>query len=462
MAMAVTAIGRRAWNDLGGDERALELVGDASPPIGLPSRLRAGELLGDAVALASLAVQYVQVDRGQRRALSAVRLDGARITTSAQCERHFLLDGVAPDVWAPLSGFWRAADGWVRTHGNYPHHARRLAAVLGVAPDAAKEEVAASVAQRSAIGLETEAAEAGAIVGAVRSPDVWAAHPEAAAVAAGPLVDVRPEPGAGRLSGWSADARAPLDGIRVLDLTRVLAGPVATRTLALAGADVLRVDSPHLPEISWQHLETGPGKRSAKLDLRGAADRRVFEELLSSADVVVTGYRPASLDAFGLSTEALWERHPGLVVGSVAAWSDGGPWAERRGFDSIVQATTGIAMLESADGTTPGALPAQVLDHSAGYLLAAGICVALTRQRREGLGTRVRLGLARLAQELMRAGDVEAAVRGPATPDPTLQTGVTAAGTITTALPALTYPDGPAEYPVLASPWGEDAPTWRS
>lgn len=459
MTMTVTSIGQRAWNDLGGDERALDLVDDASPPIGLPSRLRVGDLLGDAVALASLAIQHVQVDRGQRRALSAVRPDGQRITTSAQSERHFLLDGLAPAVWAPLSGFWRTADGWVRTHGNYPHHARRLAGLLGIAPDAAKDDVAAAIRPRSAVALETEAAEAGAIVGAVRSAEAWAAHPEAAAVAAAPLVDVPPEPGAGRLSAWSTDGRAPLDGIRVLDLTRVLAGPVATRTLAIAGADVLRVDSPGLPEIAWQHLETGHGKRSTRLDLTDAADRRVFEELLASADVVVTGYRPEALNAFGLSPEALWERHPGLVIGSVAAWSDTGPWAERRGFDSIVQATTGIAIIESADGTTPGALPAQVLDHSAGYFLAAGLCLALAEQRREGRGAFVRLGLARLAHELMRVGESDAT--GEEAPAPTLQTGVTAAGTITTALPTLAYPGGQTEYALLASPWGEDAPAWR-
>ncbi len=416
------------------------------------------------MALVTLAIQQLQIDRAQRSAFSAVQLDGRRLTTSAQCERHFLLDGVAPDVWAPLSGFWQAADGWVRTHGNYPHHARRLADVLGLATDASKHEVAAAIAHCGAVDLETRAARAGAIVGAVRAPKAWAAHPEGIAVAEDPLVSVRAERdslGAGRwLRRGDADSSTPLGGIRVLDLTRVLAGPIATRDLAFAGAEVLRIDSPWLPELGWQHLETGHGKRSTTLDLADATDRRYFDELLASADVVVTGYRPGALDRFGLSPDALWERRPGLVIGSVGAWSESGPWAGRRGFDSIVQAVTGIAMTASPEGETPGALPAQVLDHSAGHLLAAAICLALVRRSHDGAGSSVRVGLARLARELLLAPQHDDTAGEAA--QPTVQTGRSAAGMIATAMPPFGYHGGPNEYPVLASPWGQDAATWRS
>ena len=458
--MAITEIGRNAWRAIGGDDAALDMVADASPPPALPSRLPAAALLGDAVAMAALAIQQVQIDRGQRSAFSAVRLDGRRLTTSAQCERHFLLDGAAPDVWAPLSGFWEAADGWVRTHGNYPHHARRLAEILGIGVDAAKEQVAAAILRFRAVDLETRAAGAGAIVGAVRSATAWSAHAEGLAVAEEPLVSLRCEEGAHRSGRWDAGGAAPLDGIRVLDLTRVLAGPIAARDLAFAGADVLRVDSPRLPEIGWQHLETGHGKRSTTLDLEDAVDRGVFEELLASADVVITGYRPGSLDRYGLSAEGLWERRPGIVIASVGAWSESGPWAGRRGFDSIVQAIAGIAMAESADGATPGALPAQLLDHSAGHMLAAAICLALVRRRREGAGSRVRVGLARLAHELLHEGNGGGSPVAAAL-EPTVQSGLSAAGVIVTAKPPFEYPGGPREYPVLASPWGQDPASWR-
>jgi crotonobetainyl-CoA:carnitine CoA-transferase CaiB-like acyl-CoA transferase len=245
----------------------------------------------------------------------------------------------------------------------------------------------------------------------------------------------------------------------VLDLTRVLAGPVATRDLARAGADVLRVDSPRLPEIGWQHLETGASKRSTTLDLAAAHDRRLFGELLATADVVVTGYRPGSLDQFGLDPESLMARRPGVVVAAVSAWGTVGPWAHRRGFDSIVQAVTGIAMRESPDGVEPGALPAQALDHSAGHFLAAGIVRGLTRQRAEGGSWYVGVALARLARALL-----ETNATPPATaPEggPTLQTGTTAAGRISCAAPPLTLARGPSEYPTLAGPWGTDAPDWR-
>lgn len=448
----------RAWRALGGDEAALAALPAPAPAL-LPAQVPCGALLADSVGLAALAIQHVQLARGMRDALAPVALDAARITTSAQCERHLRIDGTAPEVWAPLSGFWRAADGWVRTHGNYPHHARRLATLLGIEPDAAKSEVEAAMARHEAVELETRAAEVGAIVGAVRTPEAWAALPEGRAVAEEPAVRVRTDARTGSRAAWR-DAGAPLSGIRVLDLTRVLAGPIAARDLAFAGAEVLRVDSPRLPELGWQHLETGHGKRSTTLDLDDPNDRRRFEELLAEADVVITGYRPGALDRHGLSAQALWERRPGLVIGAVGAWSESGPWAARRGFDSIVQAVTGIAMRQSPDGEIPGALPAQALDHSAGHLLAAGLCLALARRAGEDTGSAVRVGLAGLAQELLVAPAGQTESSGRALPA-TVQTSPTAAGEITTALPPFTYPDGPDAYPRLASPWGTDAAAWR-
>ncbi len=170
---------------------------------------------------------------------------------------------------------------------------------------------------------------------------------------------------------WRDGGAAPLAGIRVLDLTRVIAGPVATRDLAVAGADVLRIDSPRLPEAPWQHLDTGHEKRSALMDLDDPSDRMRFEELLSTADVVVHGYRPTALARYGLDPQSLRERFPGIIVAQLSAWGTDGPWGDRRGFDSLVQAASGIAVLESGDGATPGALPAQALDHATGHFLAA-------------------------------------------------------------------------------------------
>ncbi len=187
----------------------------------------------------------------------------------------------------------------------------------------------------------------------------------------------------------------PLRGIRVIDLTRVIAGPVSTRTLASLGADVLRIDPPHMPEPGWQHLDTGHGKRSALLD---AHDPRM-PGLLARADVIVLGYRPAALARLGLSPANLAAQHPHLVIAQLSAWGD--EQAERSGFDSLVQAESGIDMIESPDGATPGVLPAQALDHSAGYLLAASVCDALARRRSEGGTWHVSTSLRRIAAELL-------------------------------------------------------------
>ncbi|MFD1519606.1 CoA transferase [Pseudonocardia yunnanensis] len=204
----------------------------------------------------------------------------------------------------------------------------------------------------------------------------------------------------------------------MLDLTRVIAGPVATRTLAVHGADVLRLDAPDRPEIPLQSADTLPGKRSALLDLGSRRDE--LERLLGGADVVVTGYRPGALDRFGLAPEELAQRHPGLVIVTLSAWGHRGPWAHRRGFDSIVQAACGIAVAEGGPDA-PGALPAQVLDHATGYLGAAAALLALARQRRDGGSHHIRLALAATAAWLQGLPRQSADAGAEVDPAPYLQ-----------------------------------------
>ncbi|MDP9429987.1 MAG: CoA transferase, partial [Actinomycetota bacterium] len=219
--------------------------------------------------------------------------------------------------------------------------------------------------------------------------------PQGRAVAAGPLFRLR-------RAATGPPRAAALDGLRVLDLTRVIAGPVATRTLASHGADVIRLDSPRLPDDPAGLVDTGPGKRHAVLDLAAAAGRRTAEELLAAADVVVQGYRPGALARFGMDPASLAERHPHLVVVSLSAWGTTGPWAGRRGFDSLVQAASGIA-LECGTPEAPGVLPAQALDHAMGHLAAATVLAALGRQRADGGGWHGELSLARTAAWLLAA-----------------------------------------------------------
>lgn len=442
------AVAAQAWADLGGDAAELDLV--RATPAPLPSRLQAGALAVDAVGVVSLAGQLCAADRVGRDA-RPLQVDGLAVAASFGSDRLFRLDGAAPTAFAPLSGFWPAADGWVRTHGNYPHHAARLRSLLGLDDAAGPDQVRAALARRPAQELEDAAAGVGALVVAVRRPEEWAAHPQQHAAAQRPLV-LRELLGPAAPRPWAGVGTAPLDGIRVLDLTRVIAGPVAGRDLALLGARVLRVDPPEPREIEWQHLDTGQDKHSALLDL--AREPEVLDELLRGADVVLTGYRPGSLDRFGLAPAALAERHPGVVVGSVSAWGTTGPWARRRGFDSLVQATCGIAVVESADGVVPGALPVQALDHASGHLLAAGVVAALRDRARGGGSHAVSVALARTALALQQPGT------GPRSAGTPADLPVVGAGRVRCAAPVLAHEGAPHDYARLGAPWGGDPARW--
>ncbi|NLU72979.1 hypothetical protein HCC61_09870 [Streptomyces sp. HNM0575] len=422
-----------AWAALGGDGALLDRISYTSGA-GLPARLPVLELARASVAVCSLAAAELSSVRSEgdgdgTASVPQVRVDDGAVAAAFTSERLLRTDGRAAAGFSPLSRFWRTRDGWVRTHANYPHHRARLLSALGVPDggrddDALAEIVAAELGGRHTADVEETVLANGGLAIAVRTRQEWAEHPQGAQISQRPLLTTvcmdqtppRPMP--------EPAGRGPLHGVRVLDLTRVLAGPVATRVLALFGADVLRIDAPQLPEDPDTHADTGSGKRSTLLDLSSRSGQAAFEELLSAADVVVTGYRPGALDRFGLAPESLADRRPGVIVGQLSAWGAYGPWHRRRGFDSLVQAATGISLLEGRRDESgeeiPGALPAQALDHGTGYLLAAAVMRALTEQRRGRSGARlVRAALAQTAGWLLGdpAAQTRAATSGPGTHD---------------------------------------------
>ncbi|MDQ4215874.1 CoA transferase [Microbacterium sp. ASV81] len=416
----------------------------ATVPVPLPARLPVDALAWAGVQAASLALARIS-------GADPVRLDGSRIAAAYRSERHLRIDGSSPGAWSPLSGFWHAADGWVRTHGNYPAHAEAMRGALGLTEPSAEAAAERLAAMRVDAAVSAITAHGGLCV---------PTREERPAVDAALRLDppIRLERiGRGQPVGLpEATAAAPLVGVRVLDLTRVIAGPVCTRTLALAGADVLRIDPPALPEFAWQHLDTGHGKRSALLDLEEDDDRARFDALLANADVVVLGYRPDGLSRLGLTPERLLATHPRLVVAQLSAW--GAP--DRRGFDSLVQAASGIAWIESVDGTTPGVLPAQALDHTAGYLLAAAIATALRRRAVDGGGWIAETSLRRVAADLLalpRSGEPI----GDAPPeDPETQTFDVDGTEVRTVVPAVAWTGGPSRF-APPRPWGGDQAVWR-
>lgn len=387
-----------------------------------------------------------------------------------------------PSPWDPIAGDYRAAHGgatpsgpagpWVRLHTNAPHHRSAALRALGVNADHAdRDAVAAAVAGWDARELESAVVAEGGCAAELRTPAEWAVHPQGAAVAAEPLVlTERTYPTSASSDAatarWRPTAAEPLAGLRVLDLTRVLAGPVATRFLAGLGAEVLRIDPP-----DWDEPAVVPemtlGKRAARLDAREPAGRARLIELLAGADVLVSGYRADALERLGLGEEVRRGIRPGLVDVSLDAYGHSGPWATRRGFDSLVQMSSGIAAAGLVDGSAdwPTPLPVQALDHATGYLTASAVLAGLATRVREGLGTRSRLSLARTAVELeaaRRRADEDGHPMDAATPAPDLtRTPLATPWGAADLLPSpLSIGGSPLIWTLPPRPLGSDVATW--
>ncbi|AWS48242.1 carnitine dehydratase [Streptosporangium sp. 'caverna'] len=382
----------------------------------LPSVFRVGTAAAVAVGAATAAASAL-LGKAREAAVDEARevvVDVREAAVAFRDERYFRIDGATGELWAALSGDYRTADGWVRLHCNFDHHRDAVLAALGLPAGADRDAVAQACARRTAVEVEESVTAAEGCAAAMRSRAEWRGHPQARVIAESPLIELTRIDDTG--PAWPGDEgprERPLSGVRVLDLTRVLAGPVATRFLAAHGAQVLRVGAEHLPEVPGLVISTAFGKRSCRLDLRTPAGAAALRDLVAGADVFVQSYRPGALEALGFGPRELAAIRPGIVCVDISAYGSRGPWAGRRGFDSLVQMACGIAH-EGGGGSRPHPLPAQVLDHATGYLAAFGAMAALFRRPVEGGSWRVRLSLARTAQWLDDFGRVD----GAGTPDP--------------------------------------------
>ncbi|MEM6463134.1 MAG: CoA transferase [Pseudomonadota bacterium] len=376
------------------DIGALTLVGQDD----LPSWFAVSDLASASIGLAGLALAEWQARHNSPPAKVTVDRRLASLWFGMTLRP---IGWELPSPWDPIAGDYCAQDGWIRLHTNAPHHRKAALHVLGDCKEAANVEKA--VAQWDATALESAIVEAGGCAAQMRDLYAWRWHPQGAAVACEPLVAWQ-QTGVAERPGTLRSTDHPLSGIKVLDLTRVLAGPVATRFLAAYGADVLRIDPPDwdepgvLPEVTL-------GKRCAGLDLKKASDRAVFDRLLAGADVVLHGYRPGALDALGYDADKRRDINPALIDVSLNAYGWSGPWSGRRGFDSLVQMSCGIAAygMAKAKSERPVPLPVQALDHATGYLLAASTLKALRRRSETGEIHSARLSLARTALVLIEA-----------------------------------------------------------
>ena len=387
--------------------RAVTFTGGADPI--LPTPFRLGETSAAALAAVGLGISEVWKLRTGRP--QDIAVDVRRATASLRSGHYMKMEG------APVSternavmGVYPAMHGrFSYLHCNFPNHRDAALRVLGVAED--REAVRRAVAKWDALELEEAIIAANGAGGMVRTMEEWAKHPQAAAIASLPLMEIirigdsGPEP--------LPPGDRPLAGVRVLDLTRVLAGPTCARTLAEHGADVLKVTAAHLPNLGYQEYDTGHGKLSAQLDLRAARDVDTLRALVRDADVFSQSYRPGSLADRGFSPDALARLRPGIVVVSLSAFSHAGPWAGRRGFDTVVQTVSGITARQGElfPGAEPGPqfYPASAIDYITGYLMAFGAIVALARRTREGGSWLVRISLAQTGRWLVDRGEVPTA-----------------------------------------------------
>jgi hypothetical protein len=364
-----------------------------------------------------------------------------------------------PPAWDDLAGDYRAADGWIKLHTNAAHHRAAALRALGCAET--RGDVARAVARWTAAELEAAVVAEGGVAAEMRSLEAWARHPQGAAVAAEPLV-TWDAPRPGKIRDWGGTPERPLKGLRVLDLTRILAGPVATRALAGFGADVLRIDP-----MDWEEPSLAPdvtlGKRCARLDLRTPEGQVRFAELLAGADLFVNGYRPDALERLGLGAKWRAKIAPQVMEVRLSAYGWTGPWALRRGYDSLVQMSAGIAETgmgwAGADAPTP--LPVQALDHATGYLMA-GAALAALRDAVTGRGLRnARLSLARTAALLASCPADDRAVFEPAGgADFGASVEATAWGPARRLLPPLKLSDVPMWWDRAAGDLGSAAPEW--
>ncbi|MDE2581779.1 MAG: CoA transferase [Rhodospirillales bacterium] len=429
----------------------------------LPSSFALGTAAQASIAASGLAAVTIHHLRGGPR--QQVAVDMRHAATDFHSEHWLTVDGTARgDGWDRIAGLYPCGDGrWVRLHTNFPHHREGVLKLLGCGYDRA--EVASALQAWQAIAFEDAAADAGLCVTAQRSFAEWDAHPQGIAVQAEPLVAIerigdappRPLPPA---------ADRPLAGLRVLDLTRVIAGPVCGRTLAAHGAEVLLITPPHLFNPRALEIDSGRGKRSAFLDLRVPAARETLAGLLREADVFVQGYRRGAVAGHGFGPEDAARLRPGIVYVSLCAFGFTGPWADRRGFDSLTQTASGFNTAEAAAAgeTKPRALPVQALDHASGYLLAAGALAALARRAREGGSWHVLVSLARTGHWIRGLGRVANGLAGPAPQRADiadfLEESESGFGRLSAVRHAAVLSATPAHWALPAMPRGTHPPVW--
>jgi crotonobetainyl-CoA:carnitine CoA-transferase CaiB-like acyl-CoA transferase len=454
------------WKLAGGEVSALDAVRLTGEEPVLPSSFRVAAAAQDPIAASALAAAEIwKLRSGEAQSVS---VDMLHAVVECRSERYLRVDGKpSPPTWDKTAGVYRTRDArYVRLHTNFAHHRAAVCNVLQCEPE--REKIQAALMGWDGEAFETAAYAGGAVVSLMRSHDEWMATLHAKALAALPVLTIE-KIGEAPPKPWTKGDR-PLSGVRVLDLSRVIAAPVAGRTLAAHGADVLLVYGPNLPGIPWLTIDTGRGKLSTFIELKSEegknAGRARMRALVAEADIFSQGFRPEAIAACGFSPEEAAKINPGIVYVTLSAYGHAGPWAGRRGFDSLVQTSTGFNHAEgSAAGVEgPKELPAQMLDHATGYLMAFGAMMAKARQAREGGSWHVRVSLAQTGRWLWNLGRVpdglaQADIKADAV-EPFMEDVPSGFGPLHAVKHSAILSKTPAYWARPAVPLGTDKPEW--
>lgn len=359
----------------------------------------------------------------------------------------------------PWVGRYRCADGrWIHLHGGFPNLADRLAGLFALGPDAAEESIAAATARWESARLEDAIAERSGCAAIIRSEDEWRRHPQGQRVHSWPTV-VHTDAGVAASMRWEPSSVRPLAGLRVLDLTRVLAGPSCGRTLAAFGADVLHVRGPRVPVVPAFVVDTGHGKRQAHCDFGDADQLRALRRVALDADVIVQGYRPGVVARFGLDEESLRSDGFAGVFGSVSAFGHEGPWSDRAGWEQLAQSASGLC-LEPIGDDKPTMLPSAATDYTTGFAAAAGVMDALDQSLDGGSAQRVDASLCQTAAWILRVGRHEDGATSPGGFRPELLRSETDYGVVEHLGPCVSVGGIEIGWDRVTTPLGDGALTW--
>lgn len=466
------------WNGLGLPAEALSAISLAKKhePV-LPSSYKIGHLAQSSIALAALAAAQIHALRNGTCSLPRVDVPLEHATVEFKSERLYILDGKpAPSPWGPIGGLHKTSDGYVRVHDSFPNHANGILELTGLATGSSREELAKKLAEWSAVDLETAATvESKLATYALRSCAQWDKLAQSKAISNFPI-DVTQISPAGpkglppRLAGGNSK---PLQGLRVVEMSRVIAAPLCGKTLAAYGADVIWVTSPNLPDLPTMDRDFGRGKRTVQLDVHDAQDQARLLGLISTADVFIQGFRPGSLAAQGLGPDDLIKLNPSLIVANMSAFGPRGPWAARRGFDSLVQTCSGMNVSEAehaGKGEVARPTPCQALDHAGGYFLAAGVLAAVYKRATQGGAWRVDVSLAGAMKYLRSLGQypgtsgfegVRDYERPEDVPEEFFETRETGFGVMKAIRHSARIEGVEVGWDVMPKPLGSDSPEWR-